>query len=200
MNVVPSSPSENPFSSRFVRPGAVPFLFPPGESVAAIVARFAAADRRGAIVGPHGSGKSTLVEALLPQLRNEQGEVRVFGLHDGQRTLPSGFDAGLQSGDVLVIDGYEQLGWLGRAALRRVVRRRRCGLLVTAHRPVGGMSTLFHACPTPAATVVLVERLTAASPGGAVTAADVVRLFAERGGNVREVLFGLYDLYESNRS
>lgn len=199
MNLEPVPPTENPFSSRFVRPGALPFLFPPGDSAEAIVARFAASGRRGAIVGPHGSGKSTLVETLLTQLRDEGREVRVCLLRNGERTLRCGFDAGLQTGDVLVVDGYEQLGLLGRLALRRVVRRAGCGLLVTSHRPVHGLATLFAARPTSATTVALVERLTAVQ-AGPIASTDVERLFDEHGGDVREVLFALYDLYELRRS
>ncbi len=54
----------NPFSTRFVRPGALAYRFPPGESAATLVERLAASGWRGQIVGPHGSGKSTLVAAL----------------------------------------------------------------------------------------------------------------------------------------
>lgn len=196
----PLSPRENPFSSRYVRPGALPFLFPPGDSLDAFVTRFIAAERRGAVIGPHGAGKSTLVEALLPRLREGGCEARACVLRQGERTLRRGFDVGLRADDVLIVDGYEQLGLSGRWGLRRAVRSVGCGLLVTSHRPVRGMPTLFVARPTVEMTAALVARLIPTDPIGPITPADVERLFNKHGGDVREVLFGLYDLYESRRS
>lgn len=199
MNRETAPPTENPFSSRYVRPGALPFLFPPGESVETIVARFENAGRRGAIVGPHGSGKSTLVETLLPRLRDANREVRMYVLRDGERALRASFDTGLAAVDVLIIDGYEQLGLWGRLSLGRAVRRTGCGLLVTSHRSVRGATTLFAARSTAATTAALVEQLSATT-GGFVEPQVVVQLFNAHDGDVREVLFALYDLYELRRS
>ena len=56
----------NPFATRHVRPGAIPFHFPAETSAAQLVARLRELNWRGAIVGPHGSGKSTLLVALAP--------------------------------------------------------------------------------------------------------------------------------------
>jgi hypothetical protein len=190
------TPTENPFASRFTRPGALAYLFEPGESADAVVARFVAAGRRGAIVGPHGSGKSTLLETLLPSLAVEH-EVRRFALHDGQRGLPRGFAAGLDSSGVLIVDGYEQLGRLGRGEVARAVRRSDAGLLVTSHRPVRGVPTLLETRTSPELALALVERLVPLSPTGRPDPADVRRQFELHAGNLREMLFGLYDLYES---
>ena len=65
-----SDPSaDNPFSTRYTRPGAIPFRFPPGTSADGLVEQLRRQQWRGAIVGPHGSGKSSLVAALVPPLR-----------------------------------------------------------------------------------------------------------------------------------
>jgi hypothetical protein len=70
----------NPFATRYVQPGAIPWLAetaapqPVAEPVdeayfAGLVDRFEnVCKRRGAIVGPHGTGKSTLLEHLTPRL------------------------------------------------------------------------------------------------------------------------------------
>src|SRR5579859_6457327 len=80
-------PRSNPFSTRCVRPGAIPFRFPPGESAATMVDRLERQGWWGQIVGPHGSGKSTLLAALLPELRRRRALVTT-SLHEDRRRLP----------------------------------------------------------------------------------------------------------------
>jgi hypothetical protein len=198
MSVEVYTPAENPFASRFTRPGALPFLFSPGDSAEAIVARFTAKGRRGAIVGQHGSGKSTLLEALLPHFSLEI-RLRLFSLHDGERRLPRGFAGGLDSNCLLIIDGYEQLGLLGRGEVRRAVRRSGAGLLVTSHRPIRGLSTLVETAVSVELAMALVEQLAPDAHAWPISAADVRRQFDVHAGNLREVFFGLYDLYELRR-
>src|SRR5262249_23632578 len=77
--------SGNPFATRRVRPGAIPFLFPTGESVGQLLDRLRAAGWWGQVVGPHGSGKSTLVAALLPELCQAGREPLLLVHHRGER-------------------------------------------------------------------------------------------------------------------
>ena len=88
MTAVPNTVEHNPFATRHVRPGAIPYCFPAGVDARQLVERLAAAGWRGQIVGPHGSGKSTLLATLLRTI--EQGGRRplLIALHDGQRRLP----------------------------------------------------------------------------------------------------------------
>src|SRR5262245_23842279 len=81
----------NPFATCWTRPGALEFQFVDGESLDGLMTRFAAASWRGEIVGPHGSGKSTLVETLKPHLAAFGFNVRAITLRDGERRLPSNF-------------------------------------------------------------------------------------------------------------
>ncbi len=63
----------NPFSSRYIRPGAIEYRFFNGQSIDALVEQFCRSrHRRAAIVGPHGSGKSTLLHSLVPRLGSIQ--------------------------------------------------------------------------------------------------------------------------------
>lgn len=193
------SPS-NPFSSRNVRPGAIPFLFAADESPAQLVGRLQTARWWGEIVGPHGSGKSALVAALAPQLAAAGRRLLTISLHDGLRHLRA-FTNDLSTIDrqsVVIVDGYEQLSWLSRWRLKRLCRQKDCGLLVTSHASVG-LPRLHTTQPTLETAVRIVADLVDLQ-GGPIHRADVERLFVLRAGNLREVLFDLYDLYEERQA
>lgn len=196
---------ENPFSTSFVRPGAIPYQFAGGESAAAIVDRFVAAGRRGQVTGPHGAGKSTLLKMLRDELAARGEAVTHFELHDGQRALPAPIEIAPRS--IISIDGYEQLSYWNRSVLNPLLSRGGCGLLVTTHRKVWfptRLPVLVDVRPSVELAVrlamSLLERHGLASNAGGISAADVERIFFEVGGDMRELFFRLYDLYESQRS
>lgn len=187
-------PRSNPFSTRFVRPGAIPFRFPQGEDAATLVARLERQGWWGQIVGPHGSGKSTLLATLLPELRRRRTVISV-ALHADERRLPA--NVWTASGAILlVVDGYEQLGWWSRQRLQGHCRRRQCGLLVTTHRSLG-LPDLFRTCVTPALAQALIEGLLPKEHRPLLSDRDLERHLARHRGSLREVLFELYDHYET---
>lgn len=192
----PKPTDHNPFSTGDVRPGALPFRFGGATDVDPLIDTLRKNRWWGEIVGPHGSGKSTLLCTLIPHLEAIGRTVCSFTLHQGERRLP--VDAATMDGwgeqAQLVIDGYEQLSAWNCWRLRRHCRRRRIGLLVTSHRPVG-LPTLFETCTSPELAVELVHEL---MPDGLdrLDPADVCRSFDRNAGNLREVFFDLYDLYE----
>ena len=198
--MLPSNSPSNPFSSRNVRPGAIPFLFSADEAPTQLVDRLRAADWWGEIVGPHGSGKSSLVAALAPHLAAADRHLLSISLHDGQRHLRAyaGDRAAVDRRCLVIVDGYEQLSWFSRWRLKRLCRRRGCGLLVTSHGPVG-FPRLYTMRPTLETAMQIVAGLVDLE-SGPIRRADVERLFAVRGGNLRDVLFDLYDLYEERRN
>lgn len=190
----PPSRLANPFATCWTRPGALPFRFPAGQSAERLIAKLSANDWRGAIVGPHGCGKSTLVEALTPALLAAGRHVRHLALRDRQRRLPPEFLADHGDAWILVVDGYEQLGWLARRRLTRYCRRHRAGLLVTAHREAG-LPLLVRLAPDRPLVESLVADL-AARVSTPITAADIAACHACHGSNVREIFFSLYDRHE----
>jgi hypothetical protein len=192
-------PQSNPFSTRAVRPGAIPFVFAAGESAGWLVDRLRTSGWWGQIVGSHGSGKSTLLASLIPALEAAGRGVHLVTLHDGQRRLPTGLDA-LERGNPslqLVIDGYEQLSRWSRWKIKRFCRRQKCGLLVTSHADVG-LPELFVVQPRLETARRIAEHLL--PPGSqSIGPDDVARSFERHGGDLRETLFDLYDLYEARR-
>lgn len=186
---------ENPFSSRCIRPGAIAFLFPAGLDVGTLLDRLRVAGWRGEIVGPHGSGKSTLLAALRAALTQAGRTTFLIQLHDGERRLPVEQLAAAGEGDLLLVDGFEQLGLFARCRLARLCRRRKLGLVVTSHRPTG-MPTLYRTSVDLTLARRLVEHLLG-DRRDLVSAAEIAQSLACRRGDLREVLFDLYDLYEN---
>ncbi len=187
--------AENPFSTRHVRPGALPFLFPPGQDAEGLVETLRARGWQGAIVGPHGSGKSALVAALVRALEQAGRKAILIELHDGQRRLPIDLrrvDA--RASAVVIVDGYEQLSHWNRWRLRRQCRRRDFGLLVTSHQPTS-LPLLFRTS-TNAALAQEIVRLLLGGQTDFVEADDLAERLECHGGNLRELLFELYDVYE----
>jgi len=190
---------ENPFCTRRVRPGAIPFLFPPGEDAETLVRRLQENGWRGEIVGPHGSGKSALLAALLPSLERAGQQPLLIELRDRQRRLPLDLRRQFleKPPTIVVVDGYEQLGFWSRFRLKRLCRRRGWGLLATAPGAVG-LPVLFSTVVTPELARTVVDRLLAGQTPP-WTAEELNERLARHGGNLRETLFDLYDFYEQRR-
>ena len=190
--------ASNPFATRFVRPGAIRYLFPEGQTEEGLVEKLRTNGWWGEIVGPHGTGKSTLLASLIPALELAGRNIVRFMLSEGERKLPL---ANAESTDwngstQLVIDGYEQLSWWSRSRIKSLCRKRGAGLLVTAHQPMG-----LPLLATTEPSVELARRVVAQLLAGDKTLSDedVAKAFAQQQGNVRETLFALYDLYHARR-
>ena len=162
----------------------------------------------GEIVGPHGSGKSTLVAALVPVLQATGRKVVRYVLTPDSDDRPEclapagafAFLAKLALDDQtqLILDGYERVSWWWRRRIGVLCRKRGAGLLVTAHQPLG-LPPLVQTEPTDELAERIVEKLL---PQGdeTITPADVRAAFAQHGGNLRETLFALFDVYQARRT
>ena len=224
----PWPPDSNPFATRYVRPGALPYLFPAGVSAEALVGRLAQLGWRAQISGPHGSGKSTLLQTLVPHLeaagrrvvqlapqpaapapgghgvasaaaRPEPGRPpREFIPRTFLSTMARRLDRAWDDHTQVVVDGFEQLGWLTRRWFRRATVARGAGLLVTAHRPLG-LPELWQTSTSAELARQVVACLLAARPGPGLSPEAVADALAAHQGNLREALFALYDVWENAR-
>ena len=193
------SNESNPFSTRYVRPGALRYEFPPGIDAGTLVGRIEKNQWWGQIVGPHGSGKTTLIETLIPELQRAGRLIQRFTLRaQDRRPYRRRFSNCRWDPDtVAIVDGYQQLSAWNRFQLRTSCRRARCGLLVTAHQSLG----LPHLINTRAdldTAGLIVQQLLADEPG-ILSHADVAECFRQQHGNCREMLFALYDLYQQRQ-
>ncbi|MBI3854417.1 MAG: hypothetical protein HY293_01865, partial [Planctomycetes bacterium] len=154
--------------------------------------RWEALGRRAAIVGPHGTGKTTLLEDLAPKLRARDyavHELRLDAEHpDFEPGILESCFRSLGGRDVILLDGAEQLG---KSSWSRFERRSRAaaGLVVTSHR-AGLLPTLIETRTTPELLVELVAQLLGDCPPEIRALAP--RLFKKHRGNLREALGELY--------
>jgi hypothetical protein len=152
-----------------------------------LLARLESLRFRAALVGPHGHGKTTLLEDLGARLAERGFRVRTATLHEGDRRLSAVQRKihfhGLAASDVLLLDGAEQLGGVSWLEVRTRTRAAG-GLVVTSHRP-GLLPTLHECRTTPELLAGIVRDLGAEPPP-----AD---LFVRHGGNVRDALREMYD-------
>lgn len=198
---------DNPFATCWTRPGAIPFRFADGQSTERLVERFAAANWRGAIIGPHGGGKSTLLETLKLALIAAGHSISSITLRNGQRRLPHRLIDHARPGPadnyaggrrfIVIVDGYEQLSWLERLRLIGECRRRHLGLLITSHAATC-LPTLIRLTPSRQLIEQLVREL-CDQVSTHIAAEEVAASHACHGSNVREIFFDLYDRYERRR-
>lgn len=185
----------NPFATRHTRPGAVLPLDPWGNplavgSVLAMLVRHPLL----AIVGPHGTGKTTLLAALateldaagrpivLRRLRRRGDALAVFrGILRARRNT------------TFLLDGWERVGPLAARWIRLVARLRGCRVVVTSHRPAG-MPTAVATSGTLPLLAAIVARLP--DHADLIMPADLAEVFARHRGNLRDALAELYDRFE----
>jgi hypothetical protein len=183
--------ADNAFASHRVE--AVRYRLPGGWD--ALVDRLAALGHRAAVVGGHGSGKTSLLEALGPRLAARGFELRRVRLSRERPALAPADEQRLLAGagrrHLLVVDGAEQLG---RTGWRRLVRGARAagGLVVTGHRR-GPLPTLIECTTSPELLAGIVDELLADAPSPGPGPPDPAALWRRHRGNLRHALAELYD-------
>jgi hypothetical protein len=167
----------------------VRYRLPAGVTWEDLLDRLAALRWRAAVVGPHGHGKTTLLEDLAPKLEARGFRVRTISLREAHPRLDREDRIVLRSlgaQDVLLLDGAEQLSRLSWMEVR-LRTRRAGGLVITSHRP--GLLPAFFKCETtPGLLAGIVGELL---DGGEEP--EVEELHARHRGNVRDALRELYD-------
>jgi hypothetical protein len=180
----------NPFSTKFWSSGVLPFQFSePEETVDTLLEksqRFPICQ----IVGPHGTGKSTLLLELLKRYEKDGANVRYLFFNDQQRHIPD--DLPPQKEHVFFIDGMEQLSFWNQGRL--LLRSKRS--IVTAHRPLWFIPILYRTKPQFSIFVQLVRQMLPDLPSES-TLRDV---YDRSGGNFRNAFFELYDQWENDKS
>lgn len=178
----------NPFSTRFIRPGEIPFVFPDGHSLEALLAKLRHSAAMGAIVGPHGSGKSTLLETLSQHWPNHgivEQRVRLTASRN-HKAFPI---CDLDENSLLVIDGFEQLSFVKQRWIRWRCKQKKARLLVTTHKDCG-LPIVLRTQPG----WLLAFELSSMLLDCDVTAyeEELKAVWSEDPGNIRDYFFRLY--------
>lgn len=160
-----------------------------------LMGRLETLNYRAAIVGPHGSGKTTLMERIGQRLQ-EKGfsVVPLFMNNDDGSRLPAKWRDAIMScssEEIILADGYDHLSLVGRSFVRRHSRKA-CGLIVTSHKR-SVLMTLIRTRTTWQLLENLVEHLLKDSGWEFPSRSCIQDLFRRHRGNLREALRELYD-------
>ena len=141
-------------------------------------------DGRGAIIGPEGHGKTTLLTQWAHRRTMAGDDVVFLKMAEAQRRLTETQRREVAGGGWVFVDSAEQLGWLGWRELLRLARHAEA-LIISTHQP-GRLPTLFACRTCPELLAELVAELNGERP-------DCAALWQDHGGNVRTALRQLYD-------
>jgi len=182
--------AENPF--RVSRLAALPYRAP-GFDWDAFLEQIAAADYRGAIIGAHGHGKTTLLRELAMRLEGRGFIPVCVFLNRGCPDFAPGrfreLRRSLSPRNIVLLDGAEQLGFWTWRRFRRAVRRA-SGLIITAHH-AGRLPTLYECRTSPELLEEILGELVPAAPASLRN--DARRLFFQHQGDLHRILLALYD-------
>lgn len=170
-----------------------------GERWDDLIARLAQLGYRAAIVGPEGTGKTTLLEDLESHLRTLGFIPKPLRLDEAHRRLDPKFQreffAQVSDRDIVLLDGAEQMGRWHWARFRR---QSRCGggLVITSHRS-GLLPTWIECRTTPELLEEIVRELLGDAPSLSLERTSA--LFHRHQGNLRSALRELYDDFAAGR-
>lgn len=188
----------NPFSSRFIRPGAREYLFPPNDSLDCVLQRLRE-KRIVQLVGPHGSGKSTLVEMICRAIDCDFVKMVIRSHEDKNDSLKKINSAigACSANHLIILDGIEQLKASQQNRILAQCQKRNLMLLVTTHESVG-IETLLQTESSYMVFKQIVDEMLASESSNValVDEAEMAKAFQNNGPNIREALFELYDVFE----
>lgn len=168
---------------------------PQGPDWAHLMAHLRTLNYRAAIVGPEGSGKTTLLEDLGQRLAAGGWRIRSVSVteEDGIVRIGPVNRGAFSSLDMVLLDGADLLSRIAWWRFRRSCRHAG-GLIITSHR-AGLLPTLLETSTTPQLLHDIVGDLLA--DAGRDVPADLMPLFHEHSGNIRDAIRALYDRYAS---
>lgn len=148
---------------------------------------------RGAIVGPCGHGKTTLLDAFSGVLQQRGFAVTRVSLFHGDRRFSRAqqtvIASAIRNEHVLLMDGMEQLRRVCWLVQTRFLWPRSLKMLITSH-VTGLLPTLYEARTSPELLKILVSQLV---PAHGLTSEQFEQLFLKHHGNLRMALLDLYD-------
>ena len=195
----------NPFETRWIKPASVSFIPVGFPSISTLLEKLAANRYRGEIVGPHGVGKSTLIQTLQRELTRGDISARLlfargpFPHSEAPQTMTT-LKPHITPDAVLLVDGFEQLSWWTRRQLKRQTVQNQCGLVITTHQTQSLPELIQLQTSLPTVIELIAQLQTNQSAKRLISEQDAKTLYQQFGNNVREILFACYDLYEQRKA
>jgi hypothetical protein len=180
---------ENPFSTSHLE--RLPFRFPQGVTWESFLKRLEELNWCASIVGGIGTGKTTLLEQLIPHLKERGFEPVTFrlqtesGIREKDRLADELRE--VKKPGFILLDGAEQLSTRQWLSIRGAASEA-AGFIVAVHR-TSRLPVALELETSPKLLKALAESLT----GGALPGGEAETLFHRHRGNLRECLRELHD-------
>jgi hypothetical protein len=187
----------NPFSVGFHAPGQLDYQFSEAQGCERLLGRLGAAGGQAQIVGPPGTGKSTLLHALARRAKALGFEVALLRADRCREIAVPGGRRGTVARALLCLDEADALDRRALRALRKACLEHGTLMLAATHRDL--RLPLVYSCGVePALAVALGTALLARSPGAPrlVVPAEAALALEIARGNMRQALLLMYDWYE----
>jgi len=180
---------ENPFATCHLE--RLPFRFPPGVTWDSLLKRLDELNWCASLVGGNGTGKTTLLEQLMPHLQARGFEPVIFRLQteSGMKEKDRLADKlrEVRNPGFILLDGAEQLStrqWLPI----RAAASESAGFIVTVHR-----TSRLPVALELETSAKLLEHLAENLTGGKLPEGEAETLFHRHRGNLRDCLRELHD-------
>jgi len=193
----------NPFSTRFIQPGAIAYHRFDGGSVTQLATRFLELpSKRASIIGPHGSGKSTLVASLVHEFNRMLPDTRIhqlrFSTDQSASTALNTALSGWTQSSIAILDGYEQLNFWSRIKCAWTTRKKSMRILATAHQRIPSFETLWETSVSDSSSEWVINQLLKQSElpdslSQLLQSSEWQCSRIKHGQNLRESLFDMYD-------
>ena len=193
---------ENPFATRFTRPGEIVPVDISGKRMAVkdFLQDLDQCGGIGAIVGPHGSGKTNILSRLYVEALQSHYTVKRYSLRSTTwRDLKNIIRMLLVSkpDDLVLLDSWERLSCMAGKVLCRVAMSRGCRLVVTSHKAIS-IPVLVTCQASLKSFLAIIKQLPDSGVwlGSLIMNKDIETAFDVYQPNLREALFSLYDVFE----
>lgn len=175
----------NPFAT--VRIEALEYQFD-HDSWDSFLERLGSMNYRGALVGPEGVGKTTLLFELNEKLKHKGLNPLLIRLSGGKRNMPAAFwFCTKKTAQIILVDSAENLPWWQFQLLKLKCKIASLGLVVTAHKE-GLLPTLIR-CGT---SFDLFAKLTEELVGQRFEKETLYLIYSRSKGNIRLAFLELY--------